>query len=72
MNLKKCIESDTDLIADKRSRKPISILRDALNMKLFELKWVKSHAMIADVLTKSQGNSQILKQILTSNKFELA
>ena len=69
LNLKKAVESDTDIINDKRSRRPISILRDALGMGLFELKWVKSNFQLADILTKSSGNSQILKNVLINNKF---
>ena len=69
-NLIKCLEADTDIINDKRSRRPIGILRDAIELDLFSLKWIKSNFQAADCLTKSTGNGQMLKAILTSNKID--
>ena len=62
--------SSTKFVDDKKLRLDIAQIQESVREENIEIKWVKTHDMLADSLTKNGVNSSNLLQVLSSGRFE--
>ncbi|XP_057296123.1 uncharacterized protein LOC130625058 [Hydractinia symbiolongicarpus] len=60
----------TKSLEDKRVRVDMASLRQSINQKEIELKWISTKHQLADVLTKQGANSTLLMDVLQSGHEE--
>ena len=51
-NLEETVEKDAGVVADKRLRIVVSMLRESFGLPHSVLRWIPTHTMVADALTK--------------------
>ena len=59
-NLEETVEKDAGVVADKRLRIVVSMLRESFGLPHSVLRWIPTHTMVADALTKVMGATVLI------------